>query len=77
MHISHQFSKKRDAYVLTNYRQILVTPKAFERMFLNQVVEYLKKFALLNKNQFVFQFRNMSTDAVLYFVEKNYWKFGR
>ena len=34
------------------------------------VVEYLEKFALLNKKQFGFQSRKSSTDAVLYFIEK-------
>ena len=44
--------KKGDVSVLTNYRPISVTPtfaKVFERLLLNQLVEYLEKFALLNK----------------------------
>ena len=48
--------KKGDVSVLTNYRLISVTPtfaKIFERLLLNQLVEYLEKFALLNKNNSV------------------------
>ena len=44
--------------------------KVFERLLLNQLLEYLEKFALLNKKQFGFQSRKSSTDAVLYFIEK-------
>ena len=65
--------KKEDVSVLTIYRPIYVTPtfaKVCERHLLNQLVEYLEKFALLNKNQFAFQSRKSSTDAVLYFIEK-------
>ena len=71
-HITPIF-KKGDVSVLTNYRPISVTPtftKVFERLLLNQLVEYLEKFALLNKKQFGFQSRKSSTDAVLYFIEK-------
>ena len=48
--------KKGDVSALTNYRPIFVTPffpKFFERLLLNQLVEYLEKFALLNKNNSV------------------------
>ena len=71
-HITPTFNKG-DVSVLINYRQISVTPtfaKVFERLLLNQLVEYLEKFALLNKKQFGFQSRKSSTDAVLYFNEK-------
>ena len=71
-HITPNF-KKGDVSVLTNYRSISVTPtfaKVFERLSLNQLVEYLEKFALLNKKQFGFQSRKSSTDAVLYFIKK-------
>ena len=71
-HITPIF-KKGDVSVLTNYRPISVTPtfaKVFERLLLNQLLEYLEKFALLNKKQFGFQSRKSSTDAVLYFIEK-------
>ena len=71
-HITPIF-KKGDVSVLTNYRPISVTPtfaKVFERLLLNQLVEYLEKFALFNKKQFGFQSRKSSTDAVLYFIEK-------
>ena len=65
--------KKGDVSVLTNYRQTSVTTtfaKVLERLLLNQLVEYLEKFALLNKKQFGFQSRKSFTDAVLYFIEK-------
>ena len=39
-------------------------------LLLNQLVEYLEKFALLNKKQFGFQSGKSSTDAVFYFIEK-------
>ena len=71
-HITPIF-KKGDVSVLTNYRPISVTPtfaKVFEMLLFNQLVEYLEKFALLNKNQFGFQSRKSSTDAVLYFIKK-------
>ena len=71
-HITPIF-KKGDVSVLTKYCPISVTPtfaKNFESLLLNQLVEYLKKFALLNKKQFGFQSRKSSTDAVLYFIEK-------
>ena len=71
-HITPIF-KKGDVSVLTIYRPISVTPtfaKVFERLLLNHLVEYLEKFALLNKKQFGFQSRMSSTDAVLYFIEK-------
>ena len=71
-HITPVF-KKGDVSVLTNYRPISVTStfaKVFERLLLNQLLEYLEKFALLNKKQFGFQCRKSSTDAVLYFIEK-------
>ena len=67
-HITPIF-KKGDVSVLTNYRPISVTPtlqKVFERLLLNQLLEYLEKFAFLNKKQFGFQSRKSSTDAVLY-----------
>ena len=71
-HITPIF-KKGDVSVLTNYRPISVAPtfaKVFERLLLNQLVEYLEKFALLTKKQFGFQSRKSSTDAVLYSIEK-------
>ena len=71
-HITPIF-KKGDVFVLTNYRLISVTPnfaKVFERLLLNQLVEYLEKFALLNKKQFGFRSGNSSSDVVLHFIEK-------
>ena len=67
-HITPIF-KKGDVSVLTNYRPISLTPtfaKVFERLFLNQLVEYLEKFALLNKKQFGFQSRKSSSDALFF-----------
>ena len=71
-HITPIF-RKGDVSVLTNYRPISVTPtfaKVFEMLLFNQLVEYLENFAILNKNQFGFQSRKSSTDAVLYFIKK-------
>ena len=50
-HITPIF-KKRDVSTLTIYRPISVTPtfaKVCERLLLNQLVEYLEKFAVLKK----------------------------
>ena len=72
MRTSHHCSRK-DVSVLTSYRPISVIPtfaKVFERLLLNQLVEYLEKFALLNNELFRFQYRKSSNDAVLYFIEK-------
>ena len=55
-----------------NYCLISVTPtyaKVFEKLFLNQLVVYLEKYALLTRKHFGFKSRKSST-AVLYFVEK-------
>ena len=71
-HITPIF-KRGDVSVLDNYRPISVTPtiaKVFEGLLLNQLVEYLEKFALLNKKQLGFQSRKSSTDAVLYFIKQ-------
>ena len=71
-HITHIF-KKGDVSVLNNYRPISVTPtfaKIFERLLFNQLVEYLEKFALLDKKLFGFQSRKSSTDAMHYFILK-------
>ena len=64
---------KKDVSVLTNYCPMYGTPifaKVFERLLLIHLVEYLEKFALLNKKQFGFQSRKSSTDVVFYFIEK-------
>ena len=71
-HITPVF-KKGDVSVLANYRPISVTPtfaKVFERLYQNQIVEFLEKFALLNGKQCGFQSRKSSTDAVVYFIKK-------
>ena len=71
-HITPIF-KKGDFSVVAIYRPFSVTPtfaKVFERLLLNQLVEYLEKLALLNKKYFDFHSRKSSTDVVLYFIEK-------
>ena len=78
MHTSNGFSKI-DVSVLTIYRPISVTPtfaKVFERLLLNQLEEYLEKYALLTRKHFGLQSRKSSTDAVLYYIEKKK-KYGR
>ena len=72
VHITPIF-KKGDFSVVANYRQISVTAtfaKVFERLLLNQLVQYPEKLALLNKKYFDFHSRKSSTDVVLYFIEK-------
>ena len=70
MHTSHQFFFKKDVSVLTNcpISVTLTFAKVFERLLRNQLVEYLEKYALLNRKQFGLQSRKSSTDAVLYFI---------
>ena len=71
-HITPIF-RKGDVFVLTNYRPISVTPnfaKVFERLLLNQLLEKLEKFALVNKKNLVSPSQKSSTDAVLYFIEQ-------
>ena len=71
-HITPIF-EKGNVSVLSNFRPISVTPtfaKCFERLLFNQLLEYLEKFALMNKKQFGFRCRKSSIDAVLYFIQK-------
>ena len=50
--------KKGDKLDSTNYRPISVTPlfaKIFERLLLNQMMEFIDKHKIINKEQFRFQ----------------------
>ena len=50
--------KKGDKLYSTNYRQISVTP-SFERLLLNQIMEFIDKHAIINKEQFGFQKKSL------------------
>ena len=55
-----------------NYRPISVTPifaKLFEKLLLFQMMDHINKNNLLNKEQFGFQNKKSSTDAVLFVTE--------
>ena len=57
---------------MCNYRPILVTPtfaKFFGKLLLFQMMDHNNKTNLLNKEQFGFQNKKSSTDAVLFFTE--------
>ena len=63
--------KKGDKLDSTNYRPISVTPsfaKIFERL-LTQLMEFIDKNKIINKEQFGFQKKKSATDAVLELVE--------
>ena len=63
--------KKGDKLDSTNYRPISVTPsfaKVFERHPLPQMMEFIDKHKIINKEQFGFQ-KKSPTDAVLVLVE--------
>ena len=76
-HITPIF-KKGDVSVLTNYRPIPVTPifaKVFERLLLNQLIEYLEKFALLNKKNAVFNLESrLLMPCFTLLKKKGIWK---
>ena len=64
--------KKGDKLDSTNYRPISVTPsfaKIFERLLLTQIMEFIDKHKIINKEQFGFQKKKSATDAVLELVE--------
>ena len=66
------FFKKGDKLDSTNYRPISVTPsfaKIFERLLLTQMMEFIDKHKIINKEQFGFQKKKCATDAVLELVE--------
>ena len=64
--------KKGDKLDSTNYRPISVTPsfaKIFQRLLLNQMMEFIDKHKIINKEQFEFQKKKSATDAFLELVE--------
>ena len=64
--------KKGDKLDSTNYRPISVTPslaKIFERLLLTQMMEFIDKQKIINKEQFGFQKKKFATDAILELVE--------
>ena len=65
--------KDEDANVFENYRPIYLlhpSAKIFERVFYNRVVFYIKKFNLLNPNQFGFREKFKTIDALACLVEQ-------
>ena len=65
--------KDGDANVFENYRPIsLLHPlaKTFERVLYNRMVTYIKKFNLLNPNQFHFREKFKTIDALACLVEQ-------
>ena len=65
--------KDGDANVFENYRSIsLLHPlaKTFERVLYNRMVTYIKKFNLLNPNQFHFREKFKTIDALACLVEQ-------
>ena len=66
------FFKKGDTLDSTNYRPISVTPSCaiiFERLLLNQMMEFIDKHKTINKEQFGFQKKKSATNSVLELVE--------
>ena len=64
--------KKGDKLDSTNYRPNSVTPsfaKIFERLLLNQMMDFIDKHKIIIKEQFGFQKKKSATDAVLELVE--------
>ena len=64
--------RKADKLDSTIYRPISVTPsfsKIFERLLLTQMMEFIDKHNIINKEQFGFQQKDFATDAVLELVE--------
>ena len=64
--------KKGDKLDSTNNRPISVTPsfaKIFERLLLTQMMEFIDKHKIVNKEQFEFQKQKSATDTVLELVE--------
>ena len=56
----------------TDYRPISVTPrfaKFFERLLLTQMMDFIYKHTIINKEQFGFQKKRSATDAVLELIE--------
>ena len=64
--------KKGDKLDSTHYRPISVTPscaKIFERLLLNQMMEFIAEHKIINKEQLGFQKKKSVTDAILELVE--------
>ena len=60
--------KKDDQLEAENYRSISFKPtlaKIFERLLLQQMLEYVEKYEIINKNQFGFLKRKSSNDTVI------------
>ena len=65
--------KKGSTTQVCNYRPISVTTtfaKLFEKLLLFQMMDHNNKNILLNKEQFGFQNKKSSTDAVLFFTQR-------
>ena len=64
--------KKGDPLETENYRPISVTltlAKIFEKLLLQQMLEHVEKYEIINKNQFVFLKRKSSNDTVISLTE--------
>ena len=64
--------KKGDPLEAENYRPISVTPtlaKIFERVLLQQMLEHVEKYEIINKKQFGFLKRKSSNDTVISLTE--------
>ena len=66
--------KKGSTRQVCNNRPISVAPnfsKLFEKLLIFQMLDHINKNTLLNKEQFGFQNKKSSTDAVLFFTHSN------
>ena len=64
--------KKGDLLEAKNYRPISVTPtpaKILERLLLQQMLDYVEKYEIINRNQFGFLNRKSSNDTVISLTE--------
>ena len=64
--------KKGDPLEAENYRPISVTPtlaKIFERLLLQQMLEHVEKYEIINNNQFGFLKIKSSNDTVISLTE--------
>jgi hypothetical protein len=64
--------KKDDRSLPSNYRPISIPPvlsKVFEKLFLENLVNFLERFEIISKDQFGFQKCKSTIDAVTKFVE--------
>ena len=63
---------KGDPLEAENYRPNLVSPtraKIFEKLLLQQMLEHVEKYEIINKNQFGFLKRKSSSDTVMLLTE--------